>query len=245
MAIRINKAIKELNIGFQVALDFLREKGYTDVEESIFTKLSDEQYQALVNEYGRGKGRNSEKLFSEKILKQKATSIESKRTDISPRESNRTNSDNPEKSKDKRTSCDVFISYSRYDKETIFPLVERINHELRINCWIDLKGIESGEEFEEVIMKAIEDCQIVLFMLSDSSLKSPWTKREVYYAEGESKRIVPILIDGDRLRGWFKFHFGNVDYIDINSCEQKEKLISNLKSWLNIPQDTSLSLRQL
>lgn len=101
-------------------------------------------------------------------------------------------------------------------------------------CWIDLKGIESGDEFEDVIMRAIDDCKIVLFMLSENSLKSPWTKREVYYAEGEGKRIVPILIDGERLRGWFKFHFGNVDYIDIQSEEQKTKLVENLKSWTGI-----------
>ena len=71
-------------------------------------------------------------------------------------------------------------------------------------------------------------------MLSNSSLKSKWTKREVYYAEGEDKRIVPILIDGQRLRGWFKFHFGNVDFVDIQSEEQKAKLINNLRTWLGV-----------
>ena len=83
-----------------------------------------------------------------------------------------------------------------------------------------------------MIMKAIDDCQVVLFMLSDSSLNSIWTKREVCYAEGEKKRIVPILVDGENLRGWFKFHFGNVDYINIHSEEQTSKLINNLREWL-------------
>ena len=95
---------------------------------------------------------------------------------------------------------EIFISYSRYDKTKVLPLVERINNELGIQCWIDLKGIESGEEFEDVIMQAIEESKIVLFMLSDNSLNSQWTKREVYYAEGEGKKIVPILVDGDKLR---------------------------------------------
>lgn len=128
---------------------------------------------------------------------------------------------------------DVFISYSREDKETVYPFVEQINKALELECWIDLEGIESGEQFENVIIKAIDECKVVLFMLSDSSLKSEWTKREVYYAEGEGKRIVPVLVKGDKLRGWFKFHFGNVDFIDVQSEEQKEKLIRNLKNWLN------------
>lgn len=129
---------------------------------------------------------------------------------------------------------DIFISYSRHDKELVFPLVNRINQELGTHCWIDLKGIASGEEFEEVIIKAIEESQIVLFMLSDNSLQSKWTKREVYYAEGENKRIVPILINGENLRGWFKFHFGNVDFVDIRSEERVEKLIGNLADWLGL-----------
>ena len=127
---------------------------------------------------------------------------------------------------------DIFISYSRQDKTLVHPFVEQISKAVGRDCWIDLKGIESGEEFEDVIIQAIDKCHVVLFMLSDNSLMSPWTKREVYYAEGEGKRIVPILVDGDKLRGWFKFHFGNVDYINIRSEEHKEKLIRNLRSWL-------------
>lgn len=144
-----------------------------------------------------------------------------------------------------KAKYDVFISYCRQDQALVVPFVERINKEVGARCWIDLKGIESGEEFENVIMKGIEESQVVLFMLSDASLKSPWTKREVYYAESENKRIVPVLIDGDKLRGWFKFHFGNVDYIDVRSAEHQEKLISNLKSWLDIPaQKTKVSKPQ-
>ena len=129
---------------------------------------------------------------------------------------------------------DIFISYSRQDKALVHPFVEQISMAVGRDCWIDLNGIESGEEFEDVIIQAIDKCHVVLFMLSDNSLKSPWTKREVYYAEGEGKRIVPILVDGDNLRGWFKFHFGNVDFINIRSEEHKEKLIRNLMSWLGV-----------
>lgn len=139
---------------------------------------------------------------------------------------------------------EIFICYSRHDKALVLPLIEQINKELGKQCWIDLKGIESGEEFEEVIMQGIEESKVVLFMLSDASLKSPWTKREVYYAEDEGKHIVPILIDGDKLRGWFKFHFGNVDFVDIRSEEQKGKLLENLKSWLGKEEKRSVFVEE-
>ena len=133
--------------------------------------------------------------------------------------------------------CEIFISYSRNDKSVVLPFVKQIGEAVGRNCWIDLKGIESGVEFEEVIIKAIDDCQVVLFMLSDSSLRSKWTKREVIYAEGEGKHIVPVIVEGNRLRGWFKFHFGNVDFIDIRSEEQKQKLVSNLRMWLGVEEE--------
>lgn len=128
----------------------------------------------------------------------------------------------------------IFISYSRIDKNTVFPFVRRIEQELNTICWIDSEGIEGGSQFEEVIVNAIDESKVVLFMLSDSSINSMWTRREVFYAEDEGKKIVPIVIDGKGLRKWFKFHFGNVDYIDIQDEEQCDKLLNNLASWIGV-----------
>lgn len=128
----------------------------------------------------------------------------------------------------------IFISYSRIDKNIVFPFVKRIEQELNTTCWIDSEGIESGSQFEEVIVNAIEESNVVLFMLSASSINSKWTKREVLYAEDERKRIVPVVVDKKGLRKWFKFHFGNVDYIDIIDEGQCDKLLNNLASWIGV-----------
>ena len=128
----------------------------------------------------------------------------------------------------------IFISYSRLDKNIVFPFVKRIEQELNTTCWIDYEGVEGGAQFEEVIVDAIDSSKVVLFMLSDNSLCSKWPKREVLYAEDEGKRVVPIIIDGKGLRRWFKFHFGNVDCIDLNEEEQCEKLLNNLSSWIGL-----------
>ena len=128
----------------------------------------------------------------------------------------------------------IFISYSRIDKNIVFPFGKRIEQELNTTCWIDSEGIESGSQFEEVIVNAIEESNVVLFMLSDSSINSKWTIREVLYAEDERKRIVPVVVDKKGLRKWFKFHFGNVDYIDINDEGQCDKLLNNLASWIGV-----------
>ena len=42
---------------------------------------------------------------------------------------------------------EIFVSYSRNDKALVLPYVKQIGEAVGKNCWIDLKGIESGVEF--------------------------------------------------------------------------------------------------
>lgn len=133
---------------------------------------------------------------------------------------------------------EIFISYSRDDKAVVHPFVQYINDAMGWeSCWIDLEDIEIGEEFEEGIMQAIDECRVVLFMLSDNSLKSKWTKREVFYAEKHKKQIWPVIVDGDDLRGWFDFHFNIVDHICLNNKDDRAKLVKKLKRRLKVQED--------
>lgn len=52
MSIRLNKAIRELNIGFQTAVEFLEKKcGPDSVRADLSYRLTDEQYQLLVEQF--------------------------------------------------------------------------------------------------------------------------------------------------------------------------------------------------
>ena len=60
----------------------------------------------------------------------------------------------------------IFVSYKRQDKDIVYPIVEEIKQNTGIDCWIDLEGIESGDQFQNVIIDAIGNADIVVFMLS-------------------------------------------------------------------------------
>ena len=68
MSIRLNKAIRELNIGLQTAVDFLEKKKLGEVKGDLNFKLRDEQYDALVEEFKSYKDvkNNSARLFQKK-----------------------------------------------------------------------------------------------------------------------------------------------------------------------------------
>ena len=69
MGIRLNKVLTELNIGLQTAVDFLRNKkslGEIAEDANLSTKISDEQYNALVSQF---KGDKDIKNEAEKLAK--------------------------------------------------------------------------------------------------------------------------------------------------------------------------------
>ena len=54
MGVRLNKVLTELNIGLQTAVDYLKNKkslGEIKDDANVNTKISDEQYEALVKEF--------------------------------------------------------------------------------------------------------------------------------------------------------------------------------------------------
>ena len=100
---------------------------------------------------------------------------------------------------------DIFISYSRKDLRQVIAICDDIKNLLGCESWIDVNGIESGEQFVNIIIKAIDEAKIVLFMVSDASMSSEYTKKEVMYAKHIGKKVVPVILDGSELSGWFLF----------------------------------------
>ena len=129
---------------------------------------------------------------------------------------------------------DVFISYSRKDFDEVNTFVEMLKRRIpTLDIWFDLTGIESGDEFRDKIISAIKRSQYVLFALSINSDQSKWTRKELQFASGKGKKIVPILLKGAKLEDmdWFLFEFGGVSYVDITDSKQIEQLVNNLASW--------------
>ena len=76
MGVRLNKVLSELNIGLQTAVDFLKKKselGEIKDDATSNTKISDAQYEALVNEFSTDKAvkTQAEQLFIKKPKEKK------------------------------------------------------------------------------------------------------------------------------------------------------------------------------
>lgn len=141
----------------------------------------------------------------------------------------------------------IFISYKRQDKDIVFPIVEEIKQKTGVDCWIDLEGIESGDQFQNVIIDAIDNADIVVFMLSRNFIapyrdeitgeidlkKQTFPEKEVMYALRHNKRLIPISIDGTMVYDckWLEFNCSGLDCIGWGVEEQQIKLLNNLRQW--------------
>ena len=89
MGIRLNKVLSELNIGFETAVEFLKKKielGEIKDDATPNTKISDGQYDALVNEFSTDKAvkTKAEQLFFKKIKDKKSEKAEKKEKAVAP-----------------------------------------------------------------------------------------------------------------------------------------------------------------
>ena len=132
---------------------------------------------------------------------------------------------------------DIFISYKRVDKDKVFPIKDFIERNTGYNCWIDLDGIESDAQFADIIIKAINNAKVFLFMYSNTHSKienfeEDWTVREINFAQIKKKRIVFVNIDDSPLSDYFNFRFSTKQQVAATSDVAMKKLCADIKQWL-------------
>ncbi len=156
----------------------------------------------------------------------------------------------------------VFISYSRMDKEFVQKLVGALvagNREV----WLDDRNIEPTAEWLKEIFSNIESSDNFLFVISPDSVVSTYARKEIDHAALNNKRIVPIFYkpvpDKDIPEAVAKFQridFSGGDGFDAKlaklvaaldtDLEWKQdhtRLLTRAKEWEQEGKDTSFLLR--
>jgi CHASE2 domain-containing sensor protein len=93
------------------------------------------------------------------------------------------------------SSLDVFISYSRVDSD----FARKLNDALQLQgktTWFDQESIASGVDFQQEINRGIETANNFVFIISPSSVNSPYCASEVEYVAKLNKRVVTVLYRG-------------------------------------------------
>lgn len=138
---------------------------------------------------------------------------------------------------------DVFISYARSDyadeHKEVIPgnIISTIVSEFQkegISYWFDEKGVYSGDAFAAVIAKAIKSSRVFLFISTERSNASPWTRKEIATANEYKRKIIPFRYDYSKYNDNVIIYIADLDYIDYPANPQKgiSKLIGSIKNYV-------------
>ena len=113
---------------------------------------------------------------------------------------------------------DVFISYSRKDSKVVKSIYEQLEKS-GVKCWLDVDGMFSGVSFKKVIVDAIKQAKILLFMSSENSNKSRNVVSEVSLAMEYGKKIIPVRLDMASYSESIEYDIINYDYTIYDSAQ--------------------------
>ena len=85
---------------------------------------------------------------------------------------------------------DIFISYSRRDKEFVQTLNKALIQS-KYETWVDWEDIPITSLWWEEIKEGIEDAHTLIIVLSPDSVGSKYCKLEIEHAAKHNKRLIP------------------------------------------------------
>jgi hypothetical protein len=111
----------------------------------------------------------------------------------------------------------VFISYWR-DRETADALVEAfVAHGYEVT--IDRRNLDFGEKWQMELADFIRLSDTVIWLVSESSVKSEWVNWELDEVSKRKKRLVPVMIV-DTPRDRLPRQLGEISYLAARGAVQ-------------------------
>ena len=116
----------------------------------------------------------------------------------------------------------AFISHASVDYNAPGSIITALIAELKkqgVECWTSEDGIKTGEDYNEVLPLAIDNCEMMLFFISPASINSTEVESEIIAAKRLRKKLIPIQISDFDL-------FANSKWQHILAQYQVTKLLS-------------------
>lgn len=89
---------------------------------------------------------------------------------------------------------EVFVSYSRDDKDRVRPWVARMR-EGGVEVFFDTDSLVGGDGWREMIVDAITGSRAVIFVASGTAFSSDFVPKELALAEQAKKKILPVFLE--------------------------------------------------
>ena len=106
-----------------------------------------------------------------------------------------------------------------------------------LKCWISLRDVQPGENYQESIVQAIEAAQAIVFLFSESSNLSGEIRKELSIGGSINVPVFPLRLSPIVPTGALRYELATRQYTDIFPDREKalQKLAATIKNLIENP----------
>jgi hypothetical protein len=108
---------------------------------------------------------------------------------------------------------DTFISYPHEEKATADAACAALEG-AGIRCWIAPRDVLPGDEWADAIVRAIDNCRVMVLIFCAYTNHSKQIHREVQRAFEGEKPVVPFRIEDVTPDGTLAYYMGSIHWLD-------------------------------
>ncbi len=125
--------------------------------------------------------------------------------------------------------ADVFISYSREDKDRVLDLAAKLRA-AGVNLWIDQGGIDGATMWGEEIVNALEGAKVLLLVISPAAARSHNVAKEVVLVSERKGHILPVHLEPTTIPASLKYPLAGIQHIEFFHGDPNDNLKTVLRS---------------
>jgi adenylate cyclase len=125
--------------------------------------------------------------------------------------------------------ADVFISYSREDKDRVLELAGKLRA-AGVSLWIDQGSIDGATLWGEEIVNALEHAKVLLLAVTASAARSHNVAKEVVLFSERKGHILPVHLEQTTIPPALKYPLAGIQHIEYFHGDPDENLKTILRS---------------
>ncbi len=110
---------------------------------------------------------------------------------------------------------EIFVSHSTKDIDFVRRLTNSLQYSLGAVIWVSFEHIRPGEAWADSINNALNQCRIMILIVSPDSLNSQQVRKEWRFFLSHDKRIIPVIWG----KGDLPYDLNDIQHIDFSSQE--------------------------
>jgi hypothetical protein len=130
----------------------------------------------------------------------------------------------------------IFVCFSSKDEAVARDVVEFLE-DAGLKCWISLRDVPPGHNYQETIVHALEAARGIVFLFSESSSKSGEIKKELSIGGSINTPVFPLRLSPITPTGALRYELATRQWIDIFPDRERAlgKLVDTINRVLEAP----------